>query len=162
MPHQLVQVVQLVYVSAMAKPMTRLELQALVSKSRRNNSAEGITGLLLYSAGQIMQLLEGERMRVLRLMERIEKDPRHRDIEIIHLAEAPGRIMPEWSMGVLSLDGAERKVDRQRLTAVLDRAKLLRNVRNLLPGKEVLALLRDFRDQLSTEELESISQRRAG
>jgi hypothetical protein len=145
------QVAQLLYVSAASKPMSLLELQSMVNRANRNNSSLNITGLLLYSAGNFMQLIEGDRARVIQLFEKIEHDTRHTKIELLHLAQAPGRLFDKWSMGLLCLDGNDRKLDRDRLEIILTNAKVRRDAGQLVPGKEVLELLHEFREQLATK-----------
>jgi hypothetical protein len=49
----------LVYVSSATKPFSPDELSELLAQARVDNAALGITGMLLYSNGNFMQVLEG-------------------------------------------------------------------------------------------------------
>ncbi|MBA3651724.1 MAG: BLUF domain-containing protein [Chthoniobacterales bacterium] len=52
-----------IYVSFATHPFTQDELVELLQVSRKNNTAVGLTGILLYKEGKLMQLLEGARRR---------------------------------------------------------------------------------------------------
>jgi hypothetical protein len=89
----------LVYVSSAVRLLVEKELLDLLEKSRKNNQAFGITGMLLYKEGNFMQFLEGPREKVMALMEKIRKDPRHRGVITLLQQEHMEREFPEWSMG---------------------------------------------------------------
>lgn len=44
------------------------------------NNANNIRGILLYSEGNFLQVLEGEKSKILKLYSKIEQDPRHKGI----------------------------------------------------------------------------------
>lgn len=94
---------QLVYLSSATKPFTKEELVALLNHSRANNQRNGLTGMLLYKDGNIMQVLEGERATVEKRFDLIRHDPRHKDIIVLESGEVPGREFGEWSMGFRDL-----------------------------------------------------------
>ena len=89
----------LIYVSAAARKLERKDLLDILDVSRRNNSAMGVTGILLFKDGSFMQLLEGEKAAVEEIFRRIEKDPRHRGIYRVHDGTADSRSFAGWSMG---------------------------------------------------------------
>ena len=98
----------LVYVSSAVVPFTRTELHALLADSRERNDRAGLTGMLLYKDGNLMQALEGEREAVLATFARISRDPRHRGIMVLVQGEQAGRRFVDWSMGFRDLSaGAE-------------------------------------------------------
>lgn len=95
---------QLVYVSSATHPFSKPELRALLEKSRANNHRLGVTGMLLYKDGNIMQVLEGERETLEPLFKTIGKDPRHKGvIELINQA-IETRQFRDWSMGFRDLN----------------------------------------------------------
>ena len=51
---------QLIYCSDAREAMGSVALQSLLELARARNAALGITGMLLYSNGRILQVLEGE------------------------------------------------------------------------------------------------------
>ena len=71
---------------------------AILSVSRRNNARDGLTGFLLLDRYWFFQVLEGERARVFATYERIRRDPRHGDLELMSLRDPAARSFPTWSM----------------------------------------------------------------
>lgn len=71
----------------------------MMQKFRKNNVKNSITGLLLYSKGTFLQLLEGEDLMVNKVMKKIQKDKIHHSIIILVDALAEARMFPDWSMG---------------------------------------------------------------
>jgi hypothetical protein len=70
----------------------------------KHNSKNGITGMLLYSGGNFLQVLEGEKAAVDETYARICLDPRHRNT--MRLIEEPvsERHFSNWKMGYRQLD----------------------------------------------------------
>ena len=88
---------QVLYHSQAAHAPTLTELQALLDWSRPYNAAHGITGLLLYSEGRYVQVLEGPKAMVEELYGRIRRDSRHTRVET--LCQGPSRCrFSAWSM----------------------------------------------------------------
>jgi hypothetical protein len=98
---------QLCYTSTAATDMQRQDLVDLLGVSRRKNEAAGITGLLLYSGNQFIQLLEGDEAQVRELYRLICQDKRHRDIKVVYEATVEDRHCPDWSMGFQALPESE-------------------------------------------------------
>ncbi len=94
----------LVYVSAATTPFSEGELLELLETSRRNNAPLGITGMLLYKDGRFMQLLEGQKEPVLKLVAKVAADPRHCKLTVLLEGERAGRECGAWSMGFQRLD----------------------------------------------------------
>ena len=94
----------LLYISDAAHPMSRDELEAIRETSVRNNIHLDITGVLFYSAGHFVQLLEGDMGTIHRLFEKIAVDDRHQNVRLLVLRPAQKRIFDQWEMGLLDLD----------------------------------------------------------
>jgi hypothetical protein len=95
------------YVSALCDYPSCAELEALLSGWRRRNAEHGITGLLLYDAGSVFQVIEGFPEDVVRLWEAISRDPRHRFLaRLVHQATTE-RQFGNWSMGLGRITGRE-------------------------------------------------------
>lgn len=99
--------VQIAYASSAAEPFTKEELVELLKKSRQKNQESGITGLLLYKAGNFLQILEGESSIIKETLARIEVDPRHRGFLIIFKRNVEEREFPDWSMAFRNLNDPE-------------------------------------------------------
>lgn len=98
---------RVVYVSSAVRLFGDAELREVLAVSRRNNTAAGITGLLLYRGGNFIQTLEGTRPAVEDALERIGRDQRHRGIIVVLREAAPVRQFAGWSMGFENLDGVD-------------------------------------------------------
>lgn len=76
-------VYSLVYTSIAREPYDAEALAALLEQSRVNNAKADVTGMLLYKAGQFIQLLEGEKGDVERTFARIYQDRRHEQVHVV-------------------------------------------------------------------------------
>jgi len=88
----------LVYVSAAVELLSTAELAALLQSSRANNLRDGLTGVLLYKAGDFMQAVEGPADKVEALHARLLRDRRHRGLRVLVEQAAEERLFPGWSM----------------------------------------------------------------
>jgi hypothetical protein len=93
------------YCSRAAASVDADELTAIVKKSKANNPAEGITGVLCLctTGGIFMQVLEGGRAQVNRLYNRIVADARHADVMLLSYEEISERMFAGWSMGQVNM-----------------------------------------------------------
>ena len=89
----------LVYRSTAAVPMRDADLAELLAHARTKNETQDITGMLLYKDRRFIQLLEGHEESVLETFERIRRDDRHQDVELLWLRYAQYRDFPDWTMG---------------------------------------------------------------
>jgi len=87
--------------------MSKTDLIDLLKGSVQRNSRAGVTGLLLYKAGCLMQALEGEKDTVGALFSKISQDPRHHNV--IRLIHEPieRRNFPNSAMAFRDLDSPE-------------------------------------------------------
>jgi hypothetical protein len=108
----------LCYVSSAVKPFSQSELIDILTRSRANNARLGITGMLLYKDGNIIQILEGEESAVRSLYAKISRDPRHKDAILLLQGHEEQRQFPEWSMGFREL-GPTEPIDLPGFTDVL-------------------------------------------
>jgi hypothetical protein len=92
------------YASRAVPAVDQEELVAILRKSKTNNAALGVTGVLCFSQGIFLQVLEGGRSAVNRLYNRIAADPRHSEVELLSYAEIGERRFAGWSMGQVNLE----------------------------------------------------------
>jgi len=94
----------LVYLSAATDAFSEDDLTDILAASRRNNPKRDITGMLLYSDGGFIQVLEGPKQEAFDLYEKIEQDPRHSST--VKLADGPieERSFSGWEMGFQEMD----------------------------------------------------------
>jgi hypothetical protein len=100
----------LVYVSTAKKMMEDADLLELLTQSRERNLKHNVTGVLLYSEGTFMQVLEGERDDVYKIYASIEQDLRHRNIIKLITGPADKRVFPNWSMAFASVNAETLEV----------------------------------------------------
>jgi hypothetical protein len=95
--------VRLMYASRAVSSVDQDALLAIVRKSKANNPPLGVTGVLCYSEGIFLQVLEGGRSAVNRLYNRIAADPRHSEVELLCYEEIGERRFAGWSMGQVNM-----------------------------------------------------------
>ncbi|TGE22730.1 BLUF domain-containing protein [Hymenobacter metallicola] len=90
---------QIVYRSQAVHPLSTDALHELLVQSQQYNAHHQITGLLLYSAGRFVQVLEGPEAAVRVLYARIQADTRHWQVVTVGEGPEPVRRFAEWTMG---------------------------------------------------------------
>ncbi len=74
-------------------------IEAILAQSLQCNPTCGITGILCYGGGIFLQAIEGGRMPVSELYGHIQRDPRHKDVALLHYEEISERRFGGWTMG---------------------------------------------------------------
>ena len=75
-----------------------LILAEILGESERNNRREGLTSALMRHGGQFLQLIEGRRADIDRLMDRLRLDPRHENLRLLSDTPVSGRQFGDWPM----------------------------------------------------------------
>ncbi len=88
--------IELSYLSEAVSDMSCLGLMRLLESARAFNQKNGITGILLYDNQQFGQIIEGERVYVMKAWKRIQDDKRHHRIELLEIREIEARSFPDW------------------------------------------------------------------
>jgi len=93
----------IIYLSTPTHAYSQTELGDLLAECQANNAKRQLTGILFYAPQQLLQVLEGEAAVVQATYQRIEADPRHRNL--LKLADKPiaTRAFPDWSMALHEL-----------------------------------------------------------
>jgi hypothetical protein len=94
--------VRLLYASRAIDP-SESAIEAILTQSRQYNPTSGITGILCYGGGIFLQAIEGGRMPVSDLYGHIQKDPRHKDVVLLHYEEIAERRFGGWTMGQVNM-----------------------------------------------------------
>lgn len=79
-------------------------LEDILKVAREHNLDHGITGVLVYQGGVFLQALEGGRRAVNDLFGAIQRDPRHKDVELLLFEEIVQRSLCGWAMGLVDVD----------------------------------------------------------
>ncbi len=95
--------VRLLYASRATEAITPAFIESILACSRTHNPELGITGLLCYTGDVFLQVIEGGRSEVSTLYNVIVRDPRHRDVTLLHFEEVGSRRFSNWTMGQVNL-----------------------------------------------------------
>jgi hypothetical protein len=138
---------QLIYSSRAAQPMTAAELEEILVDARDGNVKHDITGALVYVDGVFIQILEGDRDDVNRLLANIADDPRHRSLKVFYEAAVEQRAFASWRMAyvaatreqMLAWAGLPAATTIDELLADISRdssrgAEILRNILQTVAG----------------------------
>ena len=90
---------RLIYISSASGSFGQPDLDQILGKSRLNNAARGLTGVLLFHDGCFFQVLEGEAATVERTFATISRDTRHGGVIVLESRTIVERGFPQWSMG---------------------------------------------------------------
>ena len=112
-------------------------IDAILAQSRQYNRSCGITGILCYGGGIFLQALEGGRGAVSELYGHIQKDPRHKEVVLLHYEEITERRFGGWSMGQVNMS----KINASILLKYAERPEL---DPYSVSGKVSLALLEEL------------------
>jgi hypothetical protein len=78
------------------------ELLTLLNTFQQNNEKHGITGLLLYHTGNVIQLFEGPPQKTKQLLENLKNDNRHSRFSLLLHDRILTRNFPDWHMGFIT------------------------------------------------------------
>ena len=90
---------RITYVSVESKQLTAEDLLAILVQCNKNNPENRITGMLIYGNGTFLQTLEGPNDAVKALSNKISKDRRHKDFQILSETIVSERAHHAFSMG---------------------------------------------------------------
>jgi hypothetical protein len=99
---------QLTYISRATERFGPRDLPGLIDQAATNNATADVTGALYFASDRFIQVLEGPEDTVRSLVDRISRDPRHTDLEVVAAKSIPTRRFAAWSMGALSPSLAAR------------------------------------------------------
>jgi Sensors of blue-light using FAD len=112
------QLVQMIYVSTV---QAELDLNQLAKVAQANNAKHGLSGVLAFDSQFFIQVLEGERSKVSRLLGNLFADRRHKDLVVLGVDAIDIREFDRWSMLFVPLDKATKaKLFRHNLSATFD------------------------------------------
>ena len=95
------------YISQQSHVLKDEDMQALLAVSRKNNTANNFTGLLISYLGNFIQYIEGEPGKIDELYSRIKKDPRHHTVTELDSDYITERQFSDWSMAFRKIDETE-------------------------------------------------------
>ena len=93
----------IIYVSEYVNHDINQDLSDITNTSKSKNIDLDITGLLFHHNGKFLQIIEGEKTSLEKLMSSIEKDSRHTNIQRIIDEKISSRGYAEWNMDSFNL-----------------------------------------------------------
>ena len=106
---------EILYCSTLAPGLPTDVVGHIVTQARARNAQEAITGLLVFDGMRFCQHFEGPRRNVLRLLDRLEADPRHVDMKVLHEGIIEARRYRRFDMGLAHIEESEDVEDLSRL-----------------------------------------------
>ncbi|MGF1643349.1 MAG: BLUF domain-containing protein [Thiotrichales bacterium] len=95
---------RLIYKSLATEPLLSNEaLNELMLLSAASNREQRINGLLLLTGKRFLQVLEGPEKAVNRLFDKIMRDPRHHEVNLIAYEPIGPTYFEEWNMRLVDL-----------------------------------------------------------
>lgn len=91
--------IELIYSSVPSKNLSPQDIDSLLLESRENNTKNSITGVLLFNQTRFLQIIEGTSEDIHSLFNKIEVDPRHKNVELLHEQPIQKRTFQNWKMG---------------------------------------------------------------
>jgi hypothetical protein len=113
----------LTYVSRPAQPFSDLDFAQLGIQAARLNALDGITGLLVFNGQRFCQTIEGGSDAIDHLLDRLRRDPRHEDLQIVADGPTNLRRFRSWDMHLLAVPNdrdAAMTLAAERLDCDLD------------------------------------------
>lgn len=92
------------YVSEQSHSLSENDIEELLKKSRSQNLAKNITGILIYFEGVFTQFVEGPELAIDDLYKKITQDRRHKNLRALFSGTTTDRYYGEWSMAYKSTD----------------------------------------------------------
>jgi hypothetical protein len=109
----------------------KAQIQNILVRAQRNNTALGITGALLFSGGYFCQVIEGPQQALEDLFESIQMDGRHGDVTVLHFHPIEARGFSEWAMALAGIED-DMRFDIEGVLDSKDDLKMKETGRNLV------------------------------
>lgn len=106
------------YISKATQDMGVLALMRLTDQAAQLNQKLDLSGVLFYENQHFGQILEGPRAEVIKIWEKIQRDPRHQQVRLLKMEDVKERSFPAWSMRFFLAKEIVAKMPS--LTGVLD------------------------------------------
>ena len=88
----------LCYISRKSGSISKKGIESIIKTSKAHNSKNKITGVLIEYENHFLQHIEGDAIIIYELFQRIQKDDRHKKINLLQYAPIEKRLFNNWSM----------------------------------------------------------------
>ena len=93
------------------------DVKDIVQTAKYLNPKSDICGVLIIHGHQFLQILEGDEGKINALMDKITKDPRHSNVDILINQSVEIRSFTDWNMDILDLNNSE-ELDSETLKRI--------------------------------------------
>ena len=98
---------EFLFVSTLSAQTGPSEFANIVRKARITNKMLGLTGVLIFDGIRFCEQLEGDTIHINNRLECIRKDPRHTDMNLLHVGPLEQRRFTRFSMGYAVVEDTE-------------------------------------------------------
>lgn len=105
----------IVYRSIQNPIIGQTEIQGLLKQAKDFNRTNNITGCLLSYNNEFVQYIEGDKLRIEALFEKIKQDWRHNEVNVLISGYINGREFENWSMAYENFMGANFRLEYLKL-----------------------------------------------
>ena len=127
-----------------------IDILNISSSAKRKNPKLNVTGVLFFHNNQFLQIIEGEKENLEILMKTIEKDKRHKNIQVIFNTKITERSFPDWNMDAFNID--EKRSVRE---TIIEFKKIFTNLINDLEPAFFIECLKEFLNRKDLQPLVS-------
>lgn len=131
---------RVVYLSSALQHFGLVDLDLLLTASRRRNIRDNVTGLLLHDGEHFIQALEGDETVLRHLMRRIEADPRHGGVSYVAAGQIGNRLFGRWAM-------AAGRAAPGSIPAMIDAIRVSQNGTSEIAMMMLKIFMRDMRPE---------------
>ncbi|QFZ81601.1 blue light sensor protein [Variovorax paradoxus] len=98
---------EFLYCSLLTQDLPPATVGAIVTQARARNAVDGISGLLVFDGQFFCQHFEGPHEAAQGLMARLQRDPRHADLVVVHDGPLAARRYTGFAMGLAECEGPD-------------------------------------------------------
>lgn len=103
---------RLIYKSTSTKPINVMMVKSIEEQSKDNNTRLDVTGILVASRREFLQVLEGRVEAVNQVYNKIMRDTRHVDVTLLSYGLVEARAFEDWSMKCVTIGLLGRWIDQ--------------------------------------------------
>ncbi|MBO9465863.1 BLUF domain-containing protein [Tropicibacter sp. R15_0] len=95
---------QTMYISRSIHPQGHLSDLEIMEIASQTNQGIGITGVLLRDKQRFLQIVEGDKAQIETLLDKIQNDQRHYDVQVLFSRKLTQRNFEDWAMAYAEIE----------------------------------------------------------
>ncbi len=104
-----------IYRSTAESHFSQKDIDYMLLKAKQHNKKQGITGCIIYSNNQFIQIIEGAKEAILNLYDSIKADNRHFDVTTLIETPSKDMLWDDWSMAFYNFSGTAEQNNYSRM-----------------------------------------------